>query len=244
VHFLYQKAKTDKLKDCLIERQDDLSLVFCRTKHGAERLMKHLVQCGFKATSIHGNKSQGQRTRAITAFRSGEARVLVATDVAARGIDIPGVTHVYNYDLPEVAEAYVHRIGRTARAGAGGDAVAFCSPEEVRLLGEIERLMGKEITTASGEFTEQEIANAPKKGRGRSGGGGGNRSGANRKRPANKGNRRKPTHGTVEHKPSHENKKPSRSTRKRQNQKVADNGGGENNGANRKRRTRRKPVAA
>ena len=92
--------------------------------------MKHLVAAGFSAASIHGNKSQGQRERAIKAFRDGEVRVLVATDVAARGIDIPGVSHVYNFDLPEVAESYVHRIGRTARAGADGVAVAFCAPEE------------------------------------------------------------------------------------------------------------------
>ncbi len=250
VHFVYQKGKTDKLKDCLIERKDDLSLVFSRTKHGAERLMKHLVQCGFAATSIHGNKSQGQRTRAITAFRSGEARILVATDVAARGIDIPGVTHVYNFDLPDVAEAYVHRIGRTARAGAGGDAVAFCSPEEMHLLGEIERLMGMEISTASGGFTDLEIANAPKRGRGgRSGGGGG--KGGNRKRQTNKGKRRKMTKRSgpeqgVPAPQSNDNKKPSRAARKRHKQKVTAHGGAGSIGSaqNKKRRTRRKSAAA
>jgi len=247
VHFVYQKAKTEKLKDCLIERRDDLSLVFSRTKHGAERLMKHLVECGFKATSIHGNKSQGQRTRAIEAFRSGEARILVATDVAARGIDIPGVTHVYNFDLPEVAEAYVHRIGRTARAGKGGEAVAFCSPEEMRLLGDIERLTGQEITTASGEFSEQEIANAPKRKRG----GGGNKGG-NRKRQPNKGKRRKPVkHQGSPHqdsqrnndgKPQNDQNKPGRAARKKQNQ--AANSNRPNNGGGRRRRAKRNAVAA
>jgi ATP-dependent RNA helicase RhlE len=151
VHFTGARSKVDLLKSCLAERPDDLSLVFARTKHGAEKLMKALVASGFDATSIHGNKSQGQRERAIKAFRQGEVRVLVATDVAARGIDIPGVSHVYNFDLPEVPENYVHRIGRTARAGAGGEAVAFCGPEDLRLLRDIERLMSIKIDVASGE---------------------------------------------------------------------------------------------
>src|SRR5690606_3248113 len=133
------------------ENPDGLSLVFSRTKHGAEKLMKHLDHIGFKAASIHGNKSQGQRERALKAFRDGEIRVLVATDVAARGIDIPGVTHVYNYDLPEVPDAYVHRIGRTARNGRDGIAIAFCTPDEAHLLRDIEKLMGIQITVASGE---------------------------------------------------------------------------------------------
>ncbi|PCJ89083.1 MAG: DEAD/DEAH box helicase [Hyphomicrobiales bacterium] len=221
VHFVHQTAKTEKLKECLAEREDDLSLVFSRTKHGAERLMKHLVQCGHKATSIHGNKSQGQRTRAINEFRSGQVRILVATDVAARGIDIPGVTHVYNFDLPDVAEAYVHRIGRTARAGAKGEAVAFCAPEEVHLLGEVERLMGMSIPTASGGFTDQEIANAPKKGKGRAGRSG-NRSN-NRSRPGAKSSKRGSAHGRggaqsagEAGKPNTSHGKPRRSNRKRQ----------------------------
>lgn len=168
VHYVSQKGKVELLKDCLIERRDDLSLVFARTKRGAERLMKHLVECGFKAGSIHGNKSQGQRDRAIKAFKSGDIRILVATDVAARGIDISGVSHVYNYELPEVPENYVHRIGRTARAGASGQAVAFCSPEEFHLLKEIEKLMGMTIAIATGERPERTIKPA-KKGKSRSG---------------------------------------------------------------------------
>jgi ATP-dependent RNA helicase RhlE len=162
VHFISQQGKQELLKDCLIERRDDLSLVFARTKRGAERLMKHLVSCGFKAGSIHGNKSQGQRDRAIKAFKSGEIRILVATDVAARGIDISGVSHVYNYELPEVAENYVHRIGRTARAGAAGQAVAFCCPEEYHLLREIEKLMDMTLDAASGERPERAIKPAKK----------------------------------------------------------------------------------
>jgi len=167
VHFVDQKGKSDLLKDCLIERRDDLSLVFARTKHGAEKLMRHLVACGFKASSIHGNKSQGQRDRAIKAFKAGETRILVATDVAARGIDIPGVSHVYNFDLPEVAENYVHRIGRTARAGATGEAVAFCGPHEYHLLRDIEKLMSISIQVASGEVPDKATANEARAEKGR-----------------------------------------------------------------------------
>ncbi len=152
VHFVPGKdQKTQILKQSLTDNPDGLSLIFSRTKHGAEKLMKHLDHVGFKAASIHGNKSQGQRERALKAFRDGEIRVLVATDVAARGIDIPGVTHVYNYDLPEVPDAYVHRIGRTARNGRDGIAIAFCAPDDIRLLRDIEKLMGISIAVASGD---------------------------------------------------------------------------------------------
>ena len=164
VHMVNPRGKIALLKDCLAEREDDLSLVFARTKHGAEKLKRHLVDAGFSAGSIHGNKSQGQRERAIKAFRDGEIRVLVATDVAARGIDIPGVSHVYNYDLPEVAEAYVHRIGRTARAGAEGRAVAFCSAEDQHLLRDIEKLMGITIAVASGDASQLDPAEPKRKG--------------------------------------------------------------------------------
>ncbi|MFT4183790.1 MAG: DEAD/DEAH box helicase [Rhizobium sp.] len=152
VHFVAgQNHKTEILKETISANPDGRAIVFLRTKHGAEKLMKHLDHVGFAAASIHGNKSQGQRERALKGFRDGEIRVLVATDVAARGIDIPGVSHVYNYDLPEVPDAYVHRIGRTARAGRDGIAIAFCAPDEIRLLRDIERLMGIEIAVASGE---------------------------------------------------------------------------------------------
>ncbi|QPC41602.1 DEAD/DEAH box helicase [Kaustia mangrovi] len=168
VHFVEQSDKAALLRDCLAETPEELSIVFSRTKHGAEKLMKTLVKHGFDAGSIHGNKSQGQRDRAIKAFRSGDIRVLVATDVAARGIDIPGVARVYNYDLPEVAESYVHRIGRTARAGAEGEAVAFCAPAEMSLLRGIERLVGIGISVAGGEPWRGGHEDAP---RGRKGGG-------------------------------------------------------------------------
>ena len=152
VHFVAGKNdKTSILKEQLGNNPDGRAIVFLRTKHGAEKLAKHLEEVGFPVVSIHGNKSQGQRDRALKAFRDGEVAVMVATDVAARGIDIPGVSHVYNYDLPEVPDAYVHRIGRTARAGREGIAIAFCAPDESRLLRDIERLTGIEITVAGGE---------------------------------------------------------------------------------------------
>ncbi len=151
VHFVSQRAKVDLLKQHLGERKEDLSLVFARTKHGAEKLMKHLVANGFSAASIHGNKSQGQRDRAIREFKSGDIRILVATDVAARGIDSPGVSHVYNFDLPQVPESYVHRIGRTARAGAEGRAVTYCAEDETKMLRDIEKLTGISIAVAGGE---------------------------------------------------------------------------------------------
>lgn len=150
VHFVAKEQKQELLIELLDGHRDDRALVFSRTKHGAERLMKQLDRAGFSATSIHGNKSQGQRDRAITAFKAGSVRVLVATDVAARGIDIPGVGHVYNYDLPNVPENYVHRIGRTARAGHSGRAIAFCAADEVTELKAIEKILGTSVEIAGG----------------------------------------------------------------------------------------------
>ncbi|MDG1999335.1 MAG: DEAD/DEAH box helicase [Amylibacter sp.] len=120
-------------------------IVFCRTKRGSDKVAKKLGAEGIGADAIHGNKSQGQRQRALDAFRKGDRPVLIATDIAARGIDIREVEVVVNYDLPNVPEAYVHRIGRTARAGASGFAVAFCSPEEQKLLRDIERVIKMKI---------------------------------------------------------------------------------------------------
>ena len=150
VHFIGQTEKQGLLMELLKEHKEELTLVFARTKHGAERLMKNLDRAGFAAGSIHGNKSQGQRDRAIKSFKSGEIKVLVATDVAARGIDIEGVGYVYNFDMPNVAENYVHRIGRTARAGRSGKAIAFCAPAEMGELKAIEKIVKEPITVASG----------------------------------------------------------------------------------------------
>jgi ATP-dependent RNA helicase RhlE len=121
------------------------TLVFTRTKHGADKVAKGLNKAKIGAAAIHGNKSQNQRERALAEFKSGKIGVLVATDIAARGIDIDGVSHVINHDLPHVPESYVHRIGRTARAGAAGTAIAFCDAEERPLLRDIERLIRKPI---------------------------------------------------------------------------------------------------
>ncbi|MEP4198957.1 MAG: DEAD/DEAH box helicase [Aliishimia sp.] len=150
VHFIAKAGKTDLLIELLDAHREELALVFSRTKHGAEKLRKTLEKAGFASESIHGNKSQNQRDRALVAFRSRKARVLVATDVAARGIDIPDVRFVYNYDLPNVPENYVHRIGRTARAGAEGQAVAFCAPDEAPYLRDIQKIMKMDIPVASG----------------------------------------------------------------------------------------------
>ena len=140
VTFVNQGEKVALLTMTLQKADIERALVFSRTKHGADKIVRQLIAAGIKVTAIHGNKSQPQRERAIGQFRSGEIKVLVATDIAARGIDIPGVSHVINFDLPEVPEQYVHRIGRTARAGAAGIAVAFCAPGERNLLRDIERL--------------------------------------------------------------------------------------------------------
>ena len=150
VHFVAKPEKPAKLREILSRDRAALTLVFARTKHGAEKLMKGLVADGYNAASIHGNKSQNQRDRAIKAFRDGKVNILVATDVAARGIDIPGVGYVINYELPDVPDNYVHRIGRTARAGRDGEAIAFCAPEEADLLRQIQKLMKTDIPVASG----------------------------------------------------------------------------------------------
>jgi ATP-dependent RNA helicase RhlE len=175
VHFVTGKGdKTEILRKSLLENPDGRSIVFMRTKHTAEKLMKHLDNIGFSVASIHGNKSQGQRERALKGFRDGEIKTLIATDVAARGIDIPAVSHVYNYDLPEVPDAYVHRIGRTARAGRDGIAIAFCAPDETLLLRDIEKLMGIEIKSVSGE--RPEALNRPVRGNGNNNNRGGNKA--------------------------------------------------------------------
>jgi len=124
----------------------DSAIVFTRTKHGADKVVRQLAQSGIEAAAIHGNKSQGQRERALGAFRAGSLRILVATDIAARGIDVDGISHIVNYDLPNVPETYVHRIGRTARAGAAGIAVSFCTPEERGDLAAIEKLTRVALT--------------------------------------------------------------------------------------------------
>jgi len=183
VHFIAKAEKPNLLIELIDKHRDERALVFGRTKHGSDKLARKLEQAGFAVAAIHGNKSQGQRERALKAFRDGHVKILVATDVAARGLDIPDVKHVYNYDLPNVPENYIHRIGRTARAGKDGAAVAFCSPDEMGELKDIQKVMKISIPVASGRAWEVlPDAGAKPKGRGngpRRGGkpGGGNAGG-------------------------------------------------------------------
>ena len=149
VFFVNAPAKRDLLSKLLRNPAFSRVLVFTRTKHGANRVAKHLASSGVSADAIHGNKSQGARQQALERFRAGRARVLVATDIAARGIDVDGVTHVINYEIPNVPESYVHRIGRTARAGAAGIALSFCDPSERADLRSIEKLTKRPIAVAN-----------------------------------------------------------------------------------------------
>ncbi|MCB1776864.1 MAG: DEAD/DEAH box helicase [Candidatus Competibacteraceae bacterium] len=147
--FLNQAEKqallTLTLRSGLADNSIDRALIFTRTKHGADRVVRHLSSAGIGAAAIHGNKSQAQRTAALQGFRKGQIPVLVATDIAARGIDVAGVSHVFNFELPNVPEQYVHRIGRTARIGASGDAINFACEEYVYSLPEIEDFIGQKI---------------------------------------------------------------------------------------------------
>ena len=145
VFFVDAPDKRRLLALLLRDRAVTRALVFTRTKHGANRVAEQLSRGGVRADAIHGNKSQGARQRAIAGFRDGTLRVLVATDIAARGIDIDGITHVINYELPNVPETYVHRIGRTARAGAAGTAISFCDRAERASLRDIEKLTRRRL---------------------------------------------------------------------------------------------------
>ena len=145
LYFVEKKQKIELLAYLLQDKSIVNALVFSRTKHGADRIARLLNKAGITAAAIHGNKSQTARVNALEGFKAGKTRVLVATDIAARGIDISELSHVFNYDLPEVPETYVHRIGRTARAGADGVAISFCSTEEREYLAGIEKLNRKKI---------------------------------------------------------------------------------------------------
>jgi ATP-dependent RNA helicase RhlE len=145
VHPVDTGRKRDLLVKILSDRHTEQVLVFGRTKHGCNRLAEQLEEAGLKAVAIHGNKSQAQRQKALNMFKANKARVLVATDVAARGLDIPNLPLVINFDLPMVAEDYVHRIGRTGRNGASGEALSFVAPDEGGLLGQIQRLLKVDV---------------------------------------------------------------------------------------------------
>jgi len=206
VFFVRKELKKDLLLTHLREQQDKgLTIVFSRTKHGANKLCKSINSNGFEAEAIHGNRSQPQRERTLTKFKKGTLPILVATDVAARGVDVKDVTLVINMDLPNEAEAYVHRIGRTGRAGAAGHAISYCSPEEHDFFMDIEKLIQQTIPVdINHNYHHEELAtlhargikspestrdNGGKTRKGGSGGGRGRQGGQNRK-PQGQGQRR------------------------------------------------------
>jgi ATP-dependent RNA helicase RhlE len=159
VIFTETKDKLGQLIGLLADPKLSRVIVFTRTKHGANKVAEKLEKAQIASDAIHGNKSQNARQRALENFREGRSRVLVATDIAARGIDIDGITHVINYELPNIAESYVHRIGRTARAGADGIAISLCAPDERPYLRDIERLIKRSVPTI-GAVSVPESANA------------------------------------------------------------------------------------
>ena len=186
VMFMSKSDKRRALVHLLEELDVEQAIVFSRTKHGANRIVKHLAQAGVEAVAIHGNKSQGARKRALTGFRDGQVQVLVATDIAARGIDVDTISHVINFDLPNESETYVHRIGRTARAGREGVAISFCEETEGGYLRAIEKLVGYDIDMDKDHPWHDPTAipapdakppKGPRGGGGRGGGGGGGRGG-------------------------------------------------------------------
>jgi superfamily II DNA/RNA helicase len=197
-----KSAKPNLLVEVLKTETTDRVLVFTRTKHGADKVVRALQKSGFGAEAIHGNKSQNQRERVLADFRNGKLRILIATDIAARGIDVHGVSHVVNYDLPNIPESYVHRIGRTARAGADGIAISFCDHEEAPFLRDIERMIRMSIPSTD-KRTGERPAHRPaqhnagnrnggrphRNGRQQRGHGGGNGGGGNGRHNGNNGHR-------------------------------------------------------
>ena len=205
VHPVDKRRKRELLSHMIGSHNWRQVLVFTRTKHGANRLAQQLQKDGLSATAIHGNKTQGARTRALAEFKSGAVRVLVATDIAARGLDIDQLPHVVNFELPNVAEDYVHRIGRTGRAGLEGEAVSLVCVDEHKLLRDIEQLLRREIpkVTLEGYEPDPAIRAEPIK-NGRNGGGGGRSQARN---PSARRKRAKPavrhSSGNVPSKPKH-----------------------------------------
>jgi len=191
VYRVAKAKKTALLLQLIIDGQWDQVLVFTRTKHGANNLTKKLIGANIPAAAIHGNKSQGARTKALAGFKSGKVNVLVATDIAARGLDIPLLPHVVNYEIPNISEDYVHRIGRTGRAGAKGEALSLVCTEELGYLNDIQKLVGMKIPSETLEGFEPD-PNEPKEpakqgqGRGRNSRGGNSNSRSKGKASSNK----------------------------------------------------------
>jgi ATP-dependent RNA helicase RhlE len=200
LYYVEKQNKASLLAFILSDKTIETALVFTRTKHGADKVVKDLVKLGISAEAIHGNKSQNARQRALSNFKNRSTRILVATDIAARGIDVDDLTHVINYELPDIAETYVHRIGRTGRAGASGISFSFCEAEETECLRDIHKLIGKQIPTNTnhpyhvtfngimGRPKQQQRPQRPQRGFGGNSGGGRN-AGGNTGRPKQGGGR-------------------------------------------------------
>ncbi|MEM7755276.1 MAG: DEAD/DEAH box helicase [Planctomycetota bacterium] len=211
LHMVEGAHKPALLEQLLDDEAVTRAVVFTKTKHGADKLSRRLSDNGVRSASIHGNKTQAQRQRALDAFRAGRARVLVATDVAARGLDVDGISHVFNYNLPNEPEAYVHRIGRTGRAGATGYAVSFCDSSERSYLRAIERLTGQRLGPDDGRRDDRNDRPKSRRGGkpgGRPNGRPGNRSGKNRRNNAASAHGH--THGKPHGKSKHAGKKAAR----------------------------------
>lgn len=164
IYFVETARKIEILREVLNTHAMGRTLVFTRTKHGADRIVKQLDATGIRSAAIHGNKSQSQREKALKDFRAGAITLLIATDIAARGIDIDDITHVINFDLPNVPDSYVHRIGRTARAGAEGIAISFCDGEERAYLRDIEKLTRQQIPSTDFRLVKTDMSAKPKPG--------------------------------------------------------------------------------
>lgn len=205
VMYVDKDKKRDLLRTLLKDPKFSRVIVFTRTKHGANKVVEILSKNGISSEAIHGNKSQNARQRSLDNFKTGRSRILVATDIAARGIDVDGISHVINYEIPNVAESYVHRIGRTARAGAQGSAISFCDAEERAFIRDIEKLIGRAIPVDPSQpyhSTSVEFARPMSKGkakaaiesrgnqRGGRGGGGGGFNKNRRRRPNKRGSQR------------------------------------------------------
>ena len=203
VYFVSKKDKLNLLVHLLQEHKIKRTLVFSRTKHGADKIMKDLKKQGINAAAIHGNKSQAARESALLQFKNGRLKVLVATDIAARGIDIDDLSHVFNYDLPDVPETYVHRIGRTGRAGASGQALSFCDRDEIVNLRDINKLIGKKIPAVAHPF--EQAAPAPKENGGAATEAKANANGNGAKKKRNNRNKRRRPAGAEGRKPQAQN---------------------------------------
>ncbi len=219
VHFVQNSGKLPLLKDLLSCGSITKAIVFTRTKHRADKIARQLDKAMIPAAAMHSNKSQNQRQRTLGQLRSGKLRVLVASDIASRGIDVSDISHVFNYDMPNDAETYVHRIGRTGRAGMEGQAVSFCSDDERPLLKQVERLLTKRLDVAGGERQDDSAQPASLDRRNQG-------NGSRRRRRRSSGNN------------------PNHNASQSRNRRGNGNGGDNNGGGKRRRRKRRASQAA